>query len=149
MCTDLCNEKGQLVLAEQLVYAPPLQLELKWRCKDALAAKNLNFVHPELASVDAPALLSHTTLRALGDIVSEGIDSGTNELTEVNHFEQKLENLLRSKEFAEACAPSVDKIPLAWCRDATRPRILDGTQPSFTPVPMRWQTLRWVPTMAV
>jgi hypothetical protein len=106
--TDLCNERCQLISAEQLVYAH--ELRLKWRCKDALAAKNLSFVHPELA-IHAPALLSHTTLHALDDIVSEGVDSDTQILSDINKFEQQLEDLLRSKEFAEACAPSEIETP--------------------------------------
>jgi hypothetical protein len=97
----------ELVSGEQLIYAAPTELALKHRSREALAQlpTRLSFVHTDLTRFtgDAEALVRHTTLRELGEVVSEVIVEGTREMgASLNELDGQLEALLRSQEMADA-----------------------------------------------
>ena len=135
----LCNENVELVSAEELVYAAPVDHELKRRCKEELAKPpwNLTFVHPELVRADAPALVKHTTLRTLHDIVVESVEEGTEE-SSIFDREEKLGQLVRSKEFGEAY--------LALAYDGRVSKILsDALYDALKSISIKWvRTLKTV-----
>eukprot|EP00966_Prymnesium_polylepis_P105532 2444134-Prymnesium_polylepis.1 len=101
----LIDDDSNLRLSSELVYADLVALKHRC-CLNVMHELQLHFLHSELVRPpgSGEALVRHSTLSKLSDVVTEVVASGQAQVPrgELNQFDDAFEKLLRSQELAGA-----------------------------------------------